>query len=445
MTNDSNSSRSNWVLVISKAGDTPRTVPFEPDLVFGRSSRSSCVLQDPTVSGSHARIIDQDGAPAIEDLGSENGTQIQGGQTLMKGQTCLLVPGMTMRLGETFVALRDDAASAAPVQAVDDDATMIQAGAGAKGTPAGPGGETAEAPAPANEQESATVQESAPAQKPAPVQEAPAVKDPTPTKEPAPLSQASHAPPSSVHPDLPASHVSSITDSSAYEGTIDFGPGGIDGLNAKIAAEGNLRAARARIVLASQVDRRVDSIEDVDFVIGRGKTARCRITHPAISTPHAGIRFDMAEKRFMLHDENSKNHTYLNGRLVNHGSPQELLPESHLRFGPVDALFVTEIDVDGVKIPNTRQHFAAQILAESGAITQAQRIAVVQDSKDLGKHVGEALLLASDPITVKQWVDAMEQARYLEIRTGFERKFNPRWIAFGIIAALVILLLLVAF
>lgn len=55
------------------------TVPLKPDtpLVIGRK-RGDFILDDPLVSSSHCRIMPKDGKWVIQDLGSTNGTMVDG-------------------------------------------------------------------------------------------------------------------------------------------------------------------------------------------------------------------------------------------------------------------------------------------------------------------------------------------------------------------------------
>ena len=58
---------------------TPRLVlPLHGIVVIGRSRRCACVLGDPTVSRQHAVIRHSDGAWWLSDLGSMNGTYVNG-------------------------------------------------------------------------------------------------------------------------------------------------------------------------------------------------------------------------------------------------------------------------------------------------------------------------------------------------------------------------------
>ena len=48
------------------------------ELVIGRSSAATIQVDDPKVSREHARIVRRDGALQLVDLGSRNGTRVNG-------------------------------------------------------------------------------------------------------------------------------------------------------------------------------------------------------------------------------------------------------------------------------------------------------------------------------------------------------------------------------
>ncbi len=72
---------------------------LDADVVFGRASESDVPLAaDGTVSGRHARVFKRDGSPYLEDLGSTNGTFVNG-QPLAAER--LLRPGDVVAVGAT--------------------------------------------------------------------------------------------------------------------------------------------------------------------------------------------------------------------------------------------------------------------------------------------------------------------------------------------------------
>jgi hypothetical protein len=66
------------------------------ELLVGRSSGCDVVLSDATVSRKHARLILRDGRWVLQDLGSTNGSRLNGRQV----GRCQLRPGDELCLGE---------------------------------------------------------------------------------------------------------------------------------------------------------------------------------------------------------------------------------------------------------------------------------------------------------------------------------------------------------
>ena len=54
------------------------SVPLTGPVIIGRSPDADLVIADDFVSGTHARITPTEGGPVIEDLGSTNGTLVNG-------------------------------------------------------------------------------------------------------------------------------------------------------------------------------------------------------------------------------------------------------------------------------------------------------------------------------------------------------------------------------
>ncbi len=99
-----------WVLRPLALADLPSAIAI-PDLglTIGRAPENRIVLdkqQFPTVSGTHARVSVEDGVPVIEDLGSKNGTLVNGEHIRRES----LVSGDIVEIGEhgpRFVVVRD--------------------------------------------------------------------------------------------------------------------------------------------------------------------------------------------------------------------------------------------------------------------------------------------------------------------------------------------------
>jgi len=83
-------------------------LPLDKPLVIGRK-KGDLVLDDPLVSGSHAQLVPRDDGWVIQDLGSTNGTLVDG--RLVREE--VLQPGAEISIGNTrlvlFVGLEDQA------------------------------------------------------------------------------------------------------------------------------------------------------------------------------------------------------------------------------------------------------------------------------------------------------------------------------------------------
>jgi FHA domain len=66
-------------LIIHEGAGTGSQHPMEGELILGREESSAdLVISDPGVSRRHARVISENGALILEDLGSSNGTYVNG-------------------------------------------------------------------------------------------------------------------------------------------------------------------------------------------------------------------------------------------------------------------------------------------------------------------------------------------------------------------------------
>jgi pSer/pThr/pTyr-binding forkhead associated (FHA) protein len=80
-----------------------RQVPLGEPLVLGRDPGVELVLADPQVSRRHARISPKGAGAVVEDLGSSNGTFVNGAQL---HAPALAGPGDDVLIGVTVVEIR---------------------------------------------------------------------------------------------------------------------------------------------------------------------------------------------------------------------------------------------------------------------------------------------------------------------------------------------------
>jgi pSer/pThr/pTyr-binding forkhead associated (FHA) protein len=90
-------------LEIVEGADTGRRVELVAPLTVGRAADADLVLADELVSRRHVRVSQRGAGAVVEDLGSRNGTFVNGNQ--IHGPT-RLVPGDQLQLGVTLVELR---------------------------------------------------------------------------------------------------------------------------------------------------------------------------------------------------------------------------------------------------------------------------------------------------------------------------------------------------
>lgn len=92
-------------LTIHAPGEPPRRLRVDrPALTLGRASTNDVFLPDRTLSRVHARIDRHDSGVVLTDLGSRNGTQVNG---LRIEQPVRLGPGDRIVLGETAIEVSD--------------------------------------------------------------------------------------------------------------------------------------------------------------------------------------------------------------------------------------------------------------------------------------------------------------------------------------------------
>jgi len=89
-------------LNIKSNGSAIRTIQLAPGVNrFGRSSLNDHAIDDPTISGNHCEIIVSDETILVRDLGSTNGTYINGQPV----REAVLLHGQTLHLGRVEMSL----------------------------------------------------------------------------------------------------------------------------------------------------------------------------------------------------------------------------------------------------------------------------------------------------------------------------------------------------
>ncbi|MCK6585799.1 MAG: FHA domain-containing protein, partial [Anaerolineales bacterium] len=91
---------------VMRSGPTPGvTFPLDGDqLTIGRDSTNGVAINDAEISRKHARLMFQGGKYVLEDLGSTNGTFVNGQR--LAGPV-VLKPGDVVSLGEQIVLMYD--------------------------------------------------------------------------------------------------------------------------------------------------------------------------------------------------------------------------------------------------------------------------------------------------------------------------------------------------
>ncbi|MEZ4288974.1 MAG: FHA domain-containing protein [Myxococcota bacterium] len=214
----------------------------------------------------------------------------------------------------------------------------------------------------------------------------------------------------------------------------------------QLADAAALKAAGPRVVIANEAIRDIVPLTKAEFVFGRnpGAGADFVIDHPAISGAHCKVY--CREDRFYVQDLGSKNHTFVDGEMLQPGSPKEIRPEGSLRIGAVETLFVANVDAQGRRLDPKKIRSALDLLETEGRITGLQRDRAEREASGSGSHAGEKLLVNGD-LKVDDWIRAYERGDTFHLIQKEASKKAARLglivvIQFVVIAVLAVLLVL---
>jgi class 3 adenylate cyclase len=118
------------IVAVKQEGRRPLYVEIRDPIEIGREC-DGILLADPQASRRHALLSPEDGNVLIEDLGSTNGTFLDGSRVSMP---VVLVAGAVIRVGDTVLQLAVPEASVAPVAVHESRGTVVA------GAPGGYGG-----------------------------------------------------------------------------------------------------------------------------------------------------------------------------------------------------------------------------------------------------------------------------------------------------------------
>lgn len=416
-----------WTLQIIESGHPSRDVIARGGMTIGRHSDSGLLLTDPFVSSRHAEIVEDAGGLAIMDLGSNNGTLVGDSVLLRKGDRQVLRNGMAISLGGARIVVREagDGSETQSEPAVDAEMTIVASSPDEPPTVL-PSGAPPSKPAPVKKLEPTPPPASKPAAAPA-ATPAPAAKlAPTPAPTPAPKPE----PEAPVVP-KPTPVAASAPDpaESILGGTVFANKDqGLAGIQTKLDHMG------ARLLLLNEADLRVIELRSQKITIGRSSSADCTLANKGVSSKHAVIEFRSSGNLFFLKDLGSANGTHVNGIPLDANMPFELGPDSYMRFGTVDALFLQSMDAGFHAIPPERHQNAAKLLVARGKLTSSVVKQAREDAVTQGVALGEILLLGQH-VEPREWARSVKDAAVASTLQHLS-SVNPKRIAMWVLVGL---------
>ena len=400
-----------WTLILpALAGKETRQIEVNGTMKVGRASRNDIVVEDNSTSSSHATMELRGEHLFVRDHGSTNGTTINGGARLPMGEWSPVPHDATVRFGVINTRL-----VAKEKEVVDLDATL------ASTRPPAAVHQAAPMPAPAAPR--ATVP-AAPAMQAAAAPFEPAVA-PSPQPVPAAYAPAPGVDPM-VDPPLDGTFSSTISDES-------MGPG------AGAAAAHALEQMEARLILLDEVNPRAIRITEMIHEIGRSMSVSCRIDSKLVSSEHAVLSFSPSTRAFQLQDVGSSNHTVLNRVTLTPNVAHRLELDSALQFGPIEAVFRVDHDIDGTRLPANFDLQVAEALIAASKLSEDALVSATAFAKESAGFLGDGLLL-SGAVSPNDWADAARTARQSAPVLPYRAAKSSNWFLKFVVLALVLVL-----
>ena len=115
-----------YQLVVRKGPRPGQVFPLELDvLTIGRDPISDIVIEDPEISRQHAKVMRGDSGNALQDMGSTNGTFVDGKR--LSGEPTQLKPGQVIMLGSNVTLIYQAAPESDPLATVVGPAAVAEA------------------------------------------------------------------------------------------------------------------------------------------------------------------------------------------------------------------------------------------------------------------------------------------------------------------------------
>lgn len=383
-------------LLIQEADQPPREIEAVVGLTIGRGPTNDCALVDDAASSSHARIVQHGGRLAIEDVGSSNGTWIEGGSRLARGVPQPLAAQLRLLIGRTSIEVLAPEPNATVPPGQVDAPTL-------PGAPVGPAGDpdpaTVQPQAPRVSQRPASP--SAVTSKPDPSKAAPSKSAPWPTAPPSPQQALARAP-------VPESETvgAGSGDLLTVGGTLVAEDGEMD----EAAIQVRLNALKPRLVFVSHKVGRAKDLREPMAEIGRreGGPVAIGLEDEGVSSRHARITFD--GHALYVEDLNSSNGTWVGEtKLAARAGPREVRCDERIRIGTVDVLFVLD-SIAGAGHDTTELYTNAMASLQRDPALSQEKVREAARLLKSGGHPGEYLVM-ENAISVVQWCDAVEAAR----------------------------------